>query len=88
MVLLGFYIGKNIPRLTKYLGRFLYEDLIRGCNLGGATSFFDEEARGAFLDLVKGMIIWHLNKKSGGRTGEASFASTKASKRLISASVY
>ncbi|QKX54061.1 uncharacterized protein TRUGW13939_01144 [Talaromyces rugulosus] len=40
-------------------GRFLYEDLIPDRKLGDTVSFLDGEEREAFLDLAKGMLVWH-----------------------------
>ncbi|KAB8254356.1 kinase-like domain-containing protein [Aspergillus pseudonomiae] len=49
------------------LGRFLYKDLIPDRELGGTVSFLEGEEREVFLDLAKGMLVWHpdMRKKAG-----------------------
>ena len=41
------------------LGRSLYKDLIPDRKLGDTISFLEGEEREAFLDLAKGMLVWH-----------------------------
>jgi len=56
-----------ILRLTNILGRSLYEDLIPDRKLGDAVSFLEGDEREAFLDLAKGMLVWHPDaRKSAG----------------------
>ncbi|KAJ5797051.1 uncharacterized protein N7518_005591 [Penicillium psychrosexuale] len=40
-------------------GRFLLEDQIPDRKLDDTASFLEEEEREAFLDFVKGMLVWH-----------------------------
>ncbi|KAJ5413535.1 hypothetical protein N7465_005840 [Penicillium sp. CMV-2018d] len=40
-------------------GHFLYEDLIPDRKLDATASFLGGEEREAFLDLAKGMLVWH-----------------------------
>ena len=68
-----FFDDKGIARLpisTKLfsgsqniLGRFLYEDLIPDRELGDTVSFLGGEEKEAFLDLAKGMLVWHPNAR-------------------------
>jgi hypothetical protein len=74
-----------------FLGHFLNEDImIPDRTLGDTVSSLEGEEREAFLDLAKGMLVWHpdARKTAGELAGEASFSSTKANKRLISASAF
>ncbi|PYI04670.1 kinase domain protein [Aspergillus sclerotiicarbonarius CBS 121057] len=52
-------------------GRFLYEDLIPERKLGDTVSFLEGEEREAFLDLAKGMLVWHpdVREKAGELAG-------------------
>ncbi|KAJ5239770.1 hypothetical protein N7468_004389 [Penicillium chermesinum] len=43
------------------LGRFLYEDLIPNRKLDDTISFLEGDEKEAFLDLAKGMLVWHPN---------------------------
>ncbi|KAJ9303084.1 hypothetical protein DTO271G3_458 [Paecilomyces variotii] len=40
-------------------GRFLYEDLIPDRKLDDTVPFLEGDEREAFLDLAKGMLVWH-----------------------------
>lgn len=65
-------------RLTRILGRFLYEDLIPNRNLADTVSFLEGEEKEAFLDLVKGMLHWHLNwRKTAGELARHPFLQLK-----------
>jgi hypothetical protein len=59
------------PGSRNILGRFLYEDLIPDRKLGDTVSFLTGEEREAFLDLAKGMLLWHpdARKTAGELTG-------------------
>ena len=60
MVSLSFPIlNKLFSDSRNILGRFLYEDLIPDRKLGDTVSFLEGEEREAFLDLAKGMLVWH-----------------------------
>lgn len=62
MVSLSFPIlNKLFSDSRNILGRFLYEDLIPDRKLGDTVSFLEGEEREAFLDLAKGMLLWHPN---------------------------
>jgi hypothetical protein len=50
------------------LGRFLYEDLIPDRRLDDTVSSLQGEEREEFLDLAKGMLVWHPNARK--RAGE------------------
>jgi hypothetical protein len=72
MVLLGFSNSNELfPDSRNILGRFLYEDLIPDRKLGDTVSFLEGEEREAFLDLAKGMLLWHpdARKTAGELTG-------------------
>jgi len=50
------------------LRRFLYEDLIPDRKPVGTISFLEGEEREAFLDLAKGMLVWHPDaRKTAGK---------------------
>ena len=53
------------------LGHFLYEHLIPDRKLGDTVSSLKGEERETFLDLAKGMLVWHpdARKTAGGLTG-------------------
>ncbi|GES62986.1 kinase-like protein [Aspergillus terreus] len=58
-------------------GRFLYEDLIPDRSLADTVSLEGEEKE-AFLDLVKGMLHWHLNwRKTAGELAGHPFLQLK-----------
>ena len=58
----GFPISNELfPDSRNILGRFLYEDLIPNRKLGDTASFLEGEEKDAFLDLAKGMLVWHPN---------------------------
>ncbi|KAB8202462.1 kinase-like domain-containing protein [Aspergillus parasiticus] len=60
------------------LGRFLYEDLIPDRKLGDTVSFLEGEEREAFLDLAKGMLLWHPNaRKTAGELAGHPFLQPK-----------
>ena len=65
---LDFYLERIIPRLTKYTGRFLYEDLMPDRKLDDTVSFLEGEEKDAFLDLARGMLDWHQDWRK--RAGE------------------
>ncbi|KAJ9212960.1 hypothetical protein DTO166G4_5464 [Paecilomyces variotii] len=59
-------------------GRFLYEDLIPDRKLDNTVSFLEEEEREAFLDLVKGMLVWHPDaRKTAGELARHAFLQQK-----------
>ncbi|PIG79102.1 protein kinase domain protein [Aspergillus arachidicola] len=59
-------------------GRFLYEDLIPDRKLGDTVSFLEGEEREAFLDLAKGMLLWHPNvRKTAGELAGHPFLQPK-----------
>ncbi|OBT44936.1 hypothetical protein VE00_04746 [Pseudogymnoascus sp. WSF 3629] len=56
----GFSISNELfSDLRNILGRFLYEDLVPERKLGDTASFLRGEEKEAFLDLAKGMLVWH-----------------------------
>ena len=60
------------------LGHFLYKDLIPNRKLDDTVSFLEGEEREAFLDLVKGMLVWHPNwRKTAGKLAEHPFLQPK-----------
>ena len=73
-------MGSCLQRMIQtyeYLGRFLYEDLIPDRNLADTVSLEGEEKE-AFLDLVKGMLHWHLNwRKTAGELAGHPFLQLK-----------
>ncbi|KAK2767617.1 hypothetical protein FQN54_003775 [Arachnomyces sp. PD_36] len=59
-------------------GRFLYEDLIPDRKLGDTVSVLEGEEREAFLDLAKGMLVWHPDmRKKAGELAEHPFLQSK-----------
>ena len=58
---------QSSPDSQSILGHFLYEDLIPDRKLDDTVSFLEGEEKEAFLDLTKGMLVWHPNarKKAG-----------------------
>ncbi|KAJ9309560.1 hypothetical protein DTO217A2_850 [Paecilomyces variotii] len=59
-------------------GHFLYEDLIPDRKLDDTVSFLEGEEREAFLDLAKGMLVWHPNaRKAAGELARHSFLQPK-----------
>ncbi|KAJ9197368.1 hypothetical protein DTO164E3_5801 [Paecilomyces variotii] len=61
-------------------GRFLYEDLIPDRKLDNTVSFLEGEEREAFLDLVKGMLVWHPDaRKTAGELARHAFLQPKPS---------
>ncbi|CAG8345334.1 unnamed protein product [Penicillium salamii] len=60
------------------LGHFLYEDLIPDCRLGDTVSFLRGEEKEAFLDLAKGMLVWHPDtRKTAGELAGHPFLQPK-----------
>ncbi|KAE8361117.1 hypothetical protein BDV27DRAFT_148092 [Aspergillus caelatus] len=60
------------------LGRFLCEDMIPDRILGDTVSFLEGEERKAFLDLAKGMLVWHPDaRKVAGDLAGYSFLQPK-----------
>lgn len=56
----GFPISKELFLDSRnILGRSLYENLIPDRNLGDTVTFLEGEEREAFLDLARGMLVWH-----------------------------
>jgi hypothetical protein len=59
------------------LGRFLYEDVIPDREIGDTASFLGGEKE-AFLDLAKGMLVWHPNaRKTAGELARHPFLQPK-----------
>ncbi|OJJ31495.1 hypothetical protein ASPWEDRAFT_62631 [Aspergillus wentii DTO 134E9] len=59
-------------------GGFLYKDLIPDWKLGDTIDFLKGEDREAFLDLTKGMLVWHPNaRKTAGELAEHPFLQPK-----------
>ncbi|KAJ9219056.1 hypothetical protein DTO027B5_414 [Paecilomyces variotii] len=61
-------------------GRFIYQDLIPNRKLDDTFSFLEGEEREAFLDLAKGMLVWHPNaRKTAGELARHAFLQPKPS---------
>lgn len=60
-------LERMILGLTNILGHFLYEDLVPDRTLGDAVSFLEGDEREAFLDLARGMLVWHPNFRKSAR---------------------
>ncbi|RAL15370.1 putative protein kinase [Aspergillus homomorphus CBS 101889] len=59
-------------------GRFLYEDLIPDRKVGDTVSFLEGEEKEAFLDLAKGMLLWHPSlRKTAGELAKHPFLQLK-----------
>ncbi|RHZ70191.1 hypothetical protein CDV55_106711 [Aspergillus turcosus] len=59
-------------------GRFLYEDLIPDRKLDDTVSFLEGDEREAFLDLAKGMLVWHPDvRKMAGELARHPFLQPK-----------
>ncbi|KAE8131512.1 kinase-like protein [Aspergillus pseudotamarii] len=59
-------------------GHFLYENMIPDRKLGDTVSFLEGEEREAFLDLVKGMLVWHPDaRKTAGELVKHPFLQPK-----------
>lgn len=72
MVFTGFPISNELfSDSLNILGRFLYEDLIPDRKLDDTVSLLEGEEREVFLDLAKGMLVWHpdARKTAGELTG-------------------
>ncbi|TQB69246.1 hypothetical protein MPDQ_002150 [Monascus purpureus] len=59
-------------------GHFLYEDLIPDRKLGDTVSFLEGEEKETFLDLAKGMLVWHPDaRKTAGELARHPFLQPK-----------
>ncbi|KAE8154848.1 kinase-like protein [Aspergillus avenaceus] len=59
-------------------GHFLYEDLIPERGLDDTVPFLQGEEREAFLDLVRGMLVWHpYARKTAGELARHPFLQSK-----------
>ena len=78
-VLLGFLCRPSYSQAHKnILGRFLYEDFIPDRELSDTVSFLGGEEKEAFLDLAKGMLVWHPNaRKTAGALAAHPFLQPK-----------
>ena len=62
----------------KISGHFLYKDLVPNRKLDDTVPFLEGEEREAFLDLAKGMLVWHPNwRKTAGKLAEHPFLQPK-----------
>jgi hypothetical protein len=60
------------------LGRFLYEELIPDRKIGDTASFLGGEEKETFLDLAKGMLVWHPDaRKTAGELARHPFLQPK-----------
>lgn len=77
--IIGFPISNELFSDSRsIIGRFLYEDLIPDRKLDNTVSFLEEEEREAFLDLVKGMLVWHPDaRKTAGELARHAFLQQK-----------
>ena len=75
----GFLIsGGLFSDSQNILGRFLYKDLIPDRKLGDTVSFLEGEEREVFLDLAKGMLVWHPDaRKTAGELAGHPFLQPK-----------
>lgn len=68
----------NYSDLRNILGHFLYEDLIPDRKLGDTVSFLEGEEKETFLDLAKGMLVWHPDaRKTAGELARHPFLQPK-----------
>lgn len=83
-----FFDNNSITRLSisnelssdslNILGRFPYKDLIPDRKLVDTVSFLEGEEREAFLDLAKGMLVWHPDtRKTAGELARHPFLQSK-----------
>lgn len=60
------------------IGCFLYKNLIPDRNLSNTVSFLGGEEKEMFLDLTKGMLVWHPDaRKSAGKLARHPFLQPK-----------
>lgn len=77
--IIGFPISNDLfSDSPNNLGCFLYEDLIPDRKLGDTVSFLEGEERETFLDLAKGMLVWHPDaRKTAGELARHPFLQPK-----------
>lgn len=74
----GFSILNRCLGSRIIIGRFLYENLIPDRNLSDTVLFLGGEEKEMFLDLAKGMLVWHLDaRKSAGELAGHPFLQPK-----------
>lgn len=74
----GFSISNRCSGSRIIIGCFLYKNLIPNHNLSDTVSFLGGEEKEMFLDLAKGMLVWHPDaRKSAGELAGHPFLQPK-----------
>lgn len=76
--IIGFLSRSKYSQTHNILGRFLYDGLVPDRKLSDTVSSLQGEEKEAFLDLAKGMLVWHPNfRKTAGELAAHPFLQPK-----------